>query len=123
METPKMTDFNTLAKECQEAEEYNQADLIWKAGRAVFKDFCSVKGERFTHFIQAGACHDAALLLIPDNWYLQHLGQIVGGWGARIETNGPPTRSLPAKTLMVVIGKTSPLAIAAVSMQAWSFVD
>lgn len=37
---------------------------------------------------------DAAMTLVPEGWWIQHLGQLIGGWACRIETNGPPSASL-----------------------------
>ena len=31
---------------------------------------------------------DAALTLLPEMWWLQHLGQITKGWRVRVETDG-----------------------------------
>jgi hypothetical protein len=37
---------------------------------------------------------DSAMTLISEGWWLQHLGQKIGGWCCRVETNGPPSRSI-----------------------------
>ena len=37
---------------------------------------------------------DAAMTLVPEGWWLQHLGHIIGGWCCRVETNGPPSCSI-----------------------------
>jgi hypothetical protein len=38
---------------------------------------------------------DVAMGLVPDNWWVQHIGHCRSGWRCRLETNGPPSISIP----------------------------
>ncbi len=50
----------------------------------------------FVGKLNVGAFVDAALSLVPEGWWLQYLGDLIGGAACRLETNGPPSQSIGA---------------------------
>ena len=73
---------------------------------------------RFGILIDAEAYTDAALMLVPDGWWLQHLGHCIGGFRCRIETNGPPSVSVDAGFNPDKPFSTQALAICEASLRA-----
>jgi hypothetical protein len=75
-------------------------DLLAKieAGEAVINDFVSAFQDGFaahSAFIVYGGSLDAAKALheaVLPGWWVQHLGQVRGGWRVRLETQG---KSIP----------------------------
>lgn len=52
--------------------------------------------QQFRRMLDAEAWTSAVEMLKPEGWWVQHLGECIGGWRCRIETNGPPSQSLTA---------------------------
>lgn len=89
-----------------EVAERGNRDLDMDIAKALgFRPIATIRGVQIHNPAQpAGASWDlpfyttsidAALTLLPEGWWLQHLGHNLAGWGARIETQGI---SLPAST-------------------------
>ncbi len=57
---------------------------------------------------------DAALTLLPEGWWVQHIGHNLGGWGCRIETQG---KSIPA-SVHIPRFKTPALALCITALKA-----
>ncbi|MBS87183.1 MAG: hypothetical protein CL858_29550 [Cupriavidus sp.] len=59
---------------------------------------------------------DAAMTLVPEGWWVQHVGHCRSGWRCRVETNGPPSISIPTGAMPV--SETPALALTAAALRA-----
>ncbi len=117
--TAKLLD---LAVRCENASPEQQAALLREAHLTVRGLKRYVKDD-FKLLLNAQGYTDAALTLIPKDWWLQSLGHGLDGFRCRVETNGPPSASIASGMSGNKASATTGLSVCAAMLRAHAWLQ